>query len=285
MTTPTPHFIEQLADDFIKDVRERPTDNSFLALARSANATSYEDLSAVETVNVLPAVFAEMGRDSCEFIDGLYFYLHKAECPSAAREFVSIICGISGGNSESFISVSDPEIANRMGVSLSTVGYRRRTLVKWMKKANFNCVEIVEGDWNQKAGKNETTKYRIIITPLIVELVNRARAKVLYEKSRKNALRESAAELHTRALAEAADEAMDETPLAPLVKERKKKEKTNDEKVKSARKTILTLFNKCGMLERKEGRWATDFLRQLALELKESAEEIDQKMEFEVRAY
>lgn len=281
----TPHFIEQLADEFIEDVRTRPLDNSFLALARSAHATSFDDLSAVETVNILPSVFTEMGKDSCEFIDGLYFYLHKADCPAAAREFVSVICGISGGNSESFITISDPEIANRMGVSLSTVRFRRRSLVKWMREANFNCVEIVEGDWNKETGKNETTKYRIIITPLIVELVNRARAKVLYEKSRKGALKESATEIHTRALADAADEAIGETPLAPLVKERKKKKKSNDAQIKSARKTIVTLFRKCGMLERKENRWATDFLTQLTAELKEVANEIDQKMEFEIRAY
>lgn len=261
-------------------------DSAGLALARAANRAQL-----VAPVDDLPALeehidLGPLERDGCEYIDGLYFYLHRAGCPAAAREFVSVICGISGGTSEEFLEITDPEIADRMGVSLSTVGYRRRSLIKWMERANFACIGIEEGEWDTTTGKNRPTKYRVSVVPIVAEVVARARAKVLYDRSRKGALRESAKEAHTKALIQATDELIDDTPETKPVKHRQeKKAKTVDAQIKSARKSILTLIYKCCVLERKQHRDPRKFFLKLMEDAGVKVQEAEQLLETDVRLF
>lgn len=248
--TYVPDAIDQLASDFFDEQRERPLPNKFMALARNATAVTHEDLDAVVQPNVVPYVDS-LEQDGCEYIDGLYFALSRCECPAAAREFVALVCGISGGRAGVEIEITDPELAQRAGVSESTIGYRRRVYKGWAQGSLFRPIGIIEGDFDTEAGKNRPTKYTVEIVPVVAEIVKRARAKTLYDKSRKGALREAAAEFHTRALAEATEEMIGDLPIPDLKDRKAKGEREPKDQIKSNTKTLGTIFEKtCFLLVR-----------------------------------
>jgi len=225
---------------------------SSMALARSAaTLISGGEVDEAGFLAIRSQSFA-LEQDGAAFIAAAYWHLTTLRCPGVSIDFVLFMTGLSGGDEDKKISITDVEIAEAMNVSDKTIRDKRKALKAWMKQENYAVLEIVEGEYDFRHKKNAATRYRALISPIAAKIVLLARNDSLWRKDDVKAQK--------RALQAAAEEVQWENPEAPVpVKERKKgKAKTPDAEIKSRRKNLLTQFTKIIRLEygRQGDAWA-----------------------------
>jgi hypothetical protein len=208
---------------------------SLTALAQAA-MTSADAIGDAAFVAFKSQGFA-LQKDGCDFLSAIYFYLVKMGCPGVSCDYVAVVTGLSDGNSEEEYELTDEFLSGVMNVSTRTIQTKRARLIQWMRDNKFPVLGITEGEYNHKKKRNSPTRYRAILAPIAAKIVFMARSgKVWAEEPRAK----------TKAIAEAAEEEVWQTPEAPVpVKKRKqKKQKPPSKEIEQRRKGIITNFLK-----------------------------------------
>ncbi len=231
---------------------------SITALARAA-------MSSVETAE--PAGFVAFNsqsmaleKDGCDFIAAIYFFLVKLGCPGIACDFVTVVTALSDGDAERDFELTDDFLSGVMSVSTRTIRTKRAALIAWMKKENYSVLGITEGEYDRVKKKNKPTKYRAVIAPVASKIVLDARTGKLWSEEPK---------AKTKALQEAAEEEIWNTPEAPppVKKRKEKKAKPPDKEIQQRRKTIITNFTKMLRLTFKMGNNPLTVWQELCAEM------------------
>jgi hypothetical protein len=222
------------------------TPQSTAALVRSVHALTSDELSEAGFL-AFASQSRSLEKDGAQFLAACYWHLVMLDCPGKAIDFVVFLTGITGGDAEKQIALTDVEIAEAMNVTDRTIREKRKALKAWMKKVRYGVVEVVEGEYDYKLKKHGTTKYRALVAPMAAKIVLLARNGSLW--------REEDAKSQKKALKEAAEEVQWDTLDAPApVKERKqKKPQTAAAEMQARRKSLLTQFRKVIRLEYKQG--------------------------------
>jgi hypothetical protein len=84
--------------------------------------------------------------------------------------------GLSGGNYNDLLVITDDDLAKRTGLSRPTIKAKRDSLMDWEQAMNHTIVEIIQREYDYALKKTKPTQYRIIITPYIAKFIRRARA-------------------------------------------------------------------------------------------------------------
>ncbi len=110
----------------------------------------------------------------------------------------------------------------------------RKKLIAWQQAANVTLVQVEEGDFDQKARKNRTTRYRLLLLEKVGEVLRLAKGSDLWNVNPLEAIRHAAHQLFR------------DLPHAPALKRRKATRKPDAaERLKRRRRAIITLMRGC----------------------------------------
>lgn len=147
------------------------------------------------------------------FIDTIFFLLNHWECPAGARDVALAIVGLSGGNYSTFTKITQQQIADRLGVSLSTARDKLERLNQWGQGVNAGIIQIKENERNKTTRQYEITEYRPIIVKFAAEYIRRCSQRGLAPINRQKEITPKTEAIY----AEIADDIFEELPEAPFI--------------------------------------------------------------------
>ena len=185
-----------------------------LALARNALASVTGAEGDLSKNVVLTSAGHDLQKDGCDFIHAAQWFLTLLGCPSTAIDFVLTLMGISAGDHEQLMVITDDHIAEVSGISRQSVSKKRKALMRWEQQMDYSVVEIHEGKWNHETGHFKPTRYRLVLLPYVARFVQEGRSSKVLSKNPKNNIKQATEDgTYDLAIDIAAD-----MPNAPIVK-------------------------------------------------------------------
>jgi hypothetical protein len=113
--------------------------------------------------------------DLADGIEAVHQLSNLAGFSERPRAFIFALATAAHKTGGSFVELFDDELAELQGCSTRTVRRQRKDYLRESKARRFGFVEVVEGDYNNSAGKNAPTRYRFHVGGQIAEAVELAR--------------------------------------------------------------------------------------------------------------
>ena len=147
------------------------------------------------------------------FIDTTLFLLQHRGCPPAARDVALAICGLTGGNYQTFTKLTQQQIGDRLGIMPPAVRAKLEKLVEWEQRENCNIIQVKQNERNKTSRQFEITEYRPIIVRFAAEYIRRCAQKGLPPINRQKEITPKTEEIYNQI----ADDIYEEVPEAALI--------------------------------------------------------------------
>jgi hypothetical protein len=221
---------------------DKPRYSGMALRAVARNAGSGDEKA--NTFDVIVADSLGLVEDAADVVCALNWVMTYAGFGEGVRSWVeSVFSLIEQGDGEG-CDLTDPEFAEHLNCSERTILRKRSQYQKEAGLNGFDMLVIVEGNYDQKTGKNRPTRYSLACRDLLVRIIERARGSHLWAKGEtRRALKE-----------EAKAQFLQEPDTPSLGKKRKAKTRSVESEIESLKKTMRTLTAKLGDLERARRR-------------------------------
>ncbi|MFL6228923.1 MAG: hypothetical protein ACJ741_09095 [Pyrinomonadaceae bacterium] len=113
--------------------------------------------------------------DMADGIEAAYQLMSLAGFTERPRAFVLTLASAAFTMSSDCIELFDDELAELQNCSTKTVQRQRRDYLRESKARHFIPVEVLDGEFNQQKGKNDPTRYRLLVREHVERCVRGAR--------------------------------------------------------------------------------------------------------------